>query len=416
MSGKCYDIIVVGGGPGGYSAAIAAAKEGQSVLLFEGEAIGGTCLNVGCIPTKYLLDKAAALEKIRSLAGKKILEEAGYYSFRKIQEGREAVVKKLVSGVEYLLKANHVEVIRKNARFETPGQVTCDGQIYEGKNIILATGSQSSRIPIPGAEYAITSTEALSLEKVPKKLTVIGGGVIGMELASAFHSFGSEVTVIEVLPELFPAEDRKAVNYLSKELKKRGLKILCKTAVKEIKKTLDGYLVAYEGEESGEISADVVLMATGRKARLSGIDVEALGLELTGTKEIRTDCHMQTNLPHVYAMPAFAAVGMGEEKAREEGIQPAAGEFSYVGNGMALAEGAEGLVRVIMDQEKKETIGVQIVGEGAPELILSASLAVKNRMTLEEWESMIVAHPSLSEMIKEAALDCFGKSIHGNVR
>ena len=115
-------------------------------------------------------------------------------------------------------------------------------------------------------------------------------------------------------------------------------------------------------------------------------------------------------------MPAFAAVGMGEEKAREEGIQPAAGEFSYVGNGMALAEGAEGLVRVIMDQEKKETIGVQIVGEGAPELILSASLAVKNRMTLEEWESMIVAHPSLSEMIKEAALDCFGKSIHGNVR
>ncbi len=459
MSGKCYDIIVVGGGPGGYSAAIAAAKEGQSVLLFEGEAIGGTCLNVGCIPTKYLLDKAAALEKIRSLAGKKILEEAGYYSFRKIQEGREAVVKKLVSGVEYLLKANHVEVIRKNARFETPGQVTCDGQIYEGKNIILATGSQSSRIPIPGAEHAITSTEALSLEKVPKKLTVIGGGVIGMELASAFHSFGSEVTVIEVLPELFPAEDRKAVNYLSKELKKRGLKILCKTAVKEIKKTLDGYLVAYEGEESGEISADVVLMATGRKARLSGIDVEALGLELTGKKEIRTDCHMQTNLPHVYAigdvaggfqlahaayaegeaavrhilggqeeadlavmprciytMPAFAAVGMGEEKAREEGIQPAAGEFSYVGNGMALAEGAEGLVRVIMDQEKKETIGVQIVGEGAPELILSASLAVKNRMTLEEWESMIVAHPSLSEMIKEAALDCFGKSIHGNVR
>ena len=459
MSKKDYDIIVIGGGPGGYSAAISAAKEGQKVLLFEGEAIGGTCLNVGCIPTKYLLDKAAALEKIRSLAGKRILEEAGYYSFQKIQEGRSAVVKKLVGGVEYLLKANRVDVVRKNAVFGQPGQVECDGEVYEGKHIIIATGSQSSQIPIPGAEYAITSTEALALSKVPKKLTVIGGGVIGMELASAFHSFGAEVTVIEVLPELFPAEDKKAVSYLTKELKKRGIQIFCGTGVKEIRKAADGYQVVYGGEESGEAQADIVLMATGRKPRLTGIGAEALGLELTEKKEIKTDCHMQTNLPNVYAigdvaggyqlahaayaegeaavahilgkegeadlavmprciytMPAFAAVGMSDEKAKEQGIETAAGEFSYVGNGMALAEGAEGLVRVLMDKRQKKTIGVQIIGEGAPELISFASLAVKKELTLEEWGNLIVAHPSLSEMVKEAALDCFGLSVHGSVK
>lgn len=459
MSEKIYDIIVIGGGPGGYSAAISAAKEGQKVLLFEGEAIGGVCLNAGCIPTKYLLDKAAAMEKIRDLTGKKILEEAGYYSFRKIQEGREAVIKKLVGGVEHLLKANQVEVIRGNASFRQTGQVECDGKIYEGKNIIIATGAESSRIPIPGAEYAITSTETLALSKVPKRLTVIGGGVIGMELASAFHSFGAQVTVIEVLPELFPAEDRKAVSYLTKELRKRGLQIYCGTSVKEIRKEADGYQVVYEGEESGEAPADVVLMATGRKPRLTGIDAEALGLELTEKKEIKTDSHMQTNLPHVYAIgdvaggyqlahaayaegeaavshilgkegeadlavvprciytiPAFAATGISSEKAKELGIETEIGEFSYVGNGMALAEGADGLVRVLMDKRQKKTIGAQIIGEGAPELISFASLAVKKELKLEEWENLIVAHPSLSEMVKEAALDCFGKSVHGSVK
>lgn len=220
MSENSYDLIVIGGGPGGYAAAISAAKEGLSVLLFEGRYIGGTCLNVGCIPTKYLLDKAAAMEKIRALTNKEIFRDAGLYSFQKIQSGRTEVVKKLVGGVEYLLKANHIEVVRKDAVLKGAGEVECDGTLYRAKDIIIATGSTAASIPIPGAEHTITSTEALELNKVPKNLVVIGGGVIGMELASAFCSYGSEVTVVEVLPELFPGEDKEMISYLTKELKK----------------------------------------------------------------------------------------------------------------------------------------------------------------------------------------------------
>lgn len=459
MSEKIYDIIIIGGGPGGYSAAIAAAKEGMSVLLFEGAAVGGTCLNVGCIPTKYLLDKAALLEKVRALADKKIFKDLGLFSFKKIQQGKEEVVKKLVGGVEYLLKANHVDVVRGFAELKEAGKVECEGKIYEAKDIIIATGSSSAGIPIPGAEYTIDSTQALALSEIPKRLAVIGGGVIGMELASAFCSYGSEVTVIEVLPSLFPAEEEKMSFYMQKELKKRGINILCGTKVKVIEKAGRSFRIFYEGEEPGEIYADTVLMATGRKANLRGIHVDALGLAVTEKNEIETDENMQTNIPHIYAigdvaggyqlahaayaegeaavahiqgkaeaadldvmprciytMPPYAAAGISEAQAKERGHEVVTGEFSYTGNGMALAEGAEGLVHVVMDARSRTTLGIQIVGECAPELISCASLAVKNKMTFDQWHKMIVAHPSLSEMIKEAALDCFGKSIHGAVK
>lgn len=452
MDKQGYDVIVVGGGPGGYTAAISAAKEGLSVLLFEGEYIGGTCLNVGCIPTKYLLDKAAALEKIRALTGQHILKEAGLFSFEKIQTGREAVVKKLTGGVEYLLKANKVTVIKKFAQVKAAGEVVCDGVTYTGKNIIIATGAVPASIPIPGAEYTITSTSALTLEQVPEKLVVIGGGIIGVELASAFCSYGSQVTVIEVLPKLFPGEEEAAVSYMTKELKKRDIRILCGTRVKSIGRAENCYQVTYEGEESGVADADVVLMATGRKANLEDIDA-CIALNTKG--EIEVNEYMQTSIPHIYAigdaaggyqlahaayaeaetavnhilgkaepvnldimprciytMPPYAAVGISTAQAQEKGIKAVSGEFSYTANGMALAEDAQGMVRVIMDREKQTTLGVQIVGECAPEMIGLASAAVKDEMTLKQWQQMIIAHPSLSEMIKEAALDCFGKSVH----
>lgn len=450
-----YDLIVIGGGPGGYSAAIAAAKEGLSVLLFEGGHIGGTCLNVGCIPTKYLLDKAAAMEKVRSLVDRKIFRECGLFSFRKMQKGREEVVHKLVSGVEYLLEANKVRVVHAFATLAGPGEVESDGNIYRGNDILIATGSVPSSIPIDGAEHAITSTQALELEKVPGRLAVIGGGVIGMELASAYCSLGSEVTVIEVLPELFPAEDRKAVAYMTRALRKRGIHMYCGTKVQKVEKAETGLRVYYEGKKSGVAEADVVLMATGRKPNLNGIDAEAAGILLTPKGEIQVDAYMETSVPHIYAigdavggyqlahaayaegeaavrnitgrseavdlsvmprciytMPAFAAVGISAEKAGEMGIAAVTGEFAYSANGMALAEGAEGLVRVVMDREDKTTLGVHIVGENAPEMIAFASAAVRDKMTLDAWEKMVVAHPSLSEMIREAALDCFGKSVH----
>lgn len=459
MGESVFDLIVIGGGPGGYSAAISAAKEGLSVLLFEGGSMGGTCLNEGCIPTKYLLDKAAAMEKVRALTEKEIFKEPGLFSFQKIQKGKEEVVKKLTSGVEYLLKANKVKVIHGFAELKETGKAECEGKIYEAKDIIIATGSESMNIPVAGAEYTINSTQALALESVPKRLAIIGGGVIGMELASAYCSYGSEVTVLEAMPSLFMAEDKKMISYVEKELTKRGIRILTGRKVKVIEKAGLSRRIFFEGEKPEEIYADVVILAAGRKPVYKGIDVEKLGLALTKKREIQVDEHMQTSIPHVYAigdviggyqlahaayaegeaavshilgkdekpepsimprciytMPAYAAVGLTEAKAKEQGIEIVKGEFSYSGNGMALAEGAEGFVQVLMEKETKTTIGIQIAGEGAPELLSFAALAVKKHMTFGEWQQLIVAHPSLSEMIKEAALDCFGKSVHGAVR
>ncbi|MCP1108927.1 dihydrolipoyl dehydrogenase [Ohessyouella blattaphilus] len=457
MSEKIYDLIVIGGGPGGYYAAIKAAKAGLSVLVFEGENVGGTCLNVGCIPTKYLLDKASAMERVRALTGQKIFREPGLFSFRKIQEGRVQVVNKLVGGVDHLLKSNQITVIRKFATMKKAGEVQCEDIVYKGKDVIIATGSVPTEVPIPGAEYTINSTQMLSIERVPSKLTVIGGGVIGMELASAFHSFGSEVTVIEVLSTLFPGEDEKIISFMTKELKRRGINILCGTRVKAISQKGAQRMVTYEGEENGEVTADVVLMATGRKANLRGIEVESIGIELNERGEIKVNEYLQSSVSHVYAIgdaiggfqlahaayaegeaavdhilgkedaldesvmprciytiPAMAAVGITEKQANERGIETVTGSFSYGANGMALAEGAQGLVLVVMDKKKKTTLGVHITGECAPELISFAGLAVQQKLTLEEWEKLIVAHPSLSEMIKEAALDCFGKNVHGS--
>lgn len=451
-----YDVIVIGGGPGGYTSAIAAAKRGKKTAIFEKADLGGTCLNVGCIPTKFLLDKAAAIEKIRDLTDKGIFREAGLFSFKKIQAEKSKVVKRLTGGVGALLKKNGVYHFSDEAVLHPNRVVVSDGKEFTADNVIIATGSEPVRIPIPGAELAIDSSGALNLEKVPGRLTVVGGGVIGLEMASAFASFGSEVTVVEVLEELSPGEERAAVNQMKRALEKRGIKLLLGGRIEEIKKADYGLTAVcrYQGEPM-RVAADQVLMAVGRKPRLDGINAELLGIKLTDKGFIAVDTHMRTNLPNVYAVgdvaggyqlahaafaeaevavsnicgkvtennadymprciytsPAFAAVGTTSEKAKHQGIECITGSFPYEGNGMALAEGASGTIYVLMDTATKKTLGVQIVGEGAPELISFATAAVVNGTTLEEWEKLVVAHPSLSEMIKEAALDCFGKAIH----
>ncbi len=447
-----FDLIVIGGGPGGYSAAITAARSGLAVLLCEKEHLGGTCLNVGCIPTKYLLDKAAHLEKTRQLMSRKIYKDAGFYSFKKIQEQKEAAVKKLVGGVSALLTGSGVTVVKGEAVFDTPGQVRCGSEVYTAKNILIATGSKPIALRIPGAQYALDSTAALALRKVPKRLAVIGGGVIGLELASAFRSYGAEVTVLEYMNDLFPNEERNVIAYLKRALEKRGIRILCGTQVQAIEKGNGALHVVYAG---GEVEADEVLMATGRGANLAGIDAEKLGLELTKKREIVVNEYMQTNLDGVYAigdviggyqlahaayaeaetaihrilggnkpldetviprcvytLPPFAAVGITSQQAEKAGIATTIGKFDYAGNGMALAEDASGIVNVVMDKETRRTLGVQIVGECAPEMIAFAALAVAQKLTYEDWERTIVAHPSLSEMLREAALDTFGGSVH----
>lgn len=463
-----FDLMVLGGGPGGYSAAIAAAKGGLKVALFEKEKLGGTCLNVGCIPTKYLLDKAGVLEKIRALSGKGCFRDAGSYSFSAVQDGKAEVVDKLVGGVAALLKANGVTVVKGEARLLAPGRAVCAGAEYEADYAIIATGSRPAGIPIPGAELCIDSTDALALKKVPRRLAVIGGGVIGLELASAYASFGSEVTVIEMMGAILPNEEKSVASHLVKALASRGIKIATGSRVERVEKAggTSDYRVSYSGPRGPEAAeADIVLMAIGRKASLTGVDASALGLEITDKGFLKVDGHMQCSIENVYAvgdaaggyqlahaayaeaeaavahilwkrsgikaqsaepepvdmraiprcvytLPCFAAVGLTLDQARKEGRDAVLGTFRYEGNGMALAEGASGMVCVVMDRNDRTTLGAHIAGENASELIAFAASAVAGKMSMEAWERLIVAHPSLSEMVREAALDAFGKSVH----
>ena len=449
-----FDLLILGGGPGGYSLATAAAKKGLKVAVFEKATLGGTCLNVGCIPTKYLVDKALTMDKVKGLSKRGIFEAPLSLNFEKVQKGKELVVKKLTGGVKFLLEGAGVTIIYGEASLKADRVVECGGEKYQGKHVVIATGSETMIIPIPGHEYCITSTEVLNMTEVPASMVVMGGGVIGLELACAFQAFGTKVTVVEMLPELLPMNERAAVEQLVSHMKKLGVKIQTGAKMLRVEKTEDGLRAYYEKDGAGQmVECQEVLMAVGRKACLDGIDAEALGLELE-RRCVKVDERQRTNLPGVYAigdaagglqlahaayaegeralldilgeevpapgpipacvytLPCFASVGLTQAAARAEGYSPVMGTFDYNNNGMALAEGATGAVYVVADEESRKTLGVTIVGENASEMIGMATLAVQQGMSLEEWENTVVAHPSLCEMMKESALDCFGMAIH----
>ena len=450
-----FDVLVIGGGPGGYSLGIAAAKAGLKAALFEKEHLGGTCLNVGCIPTKYLVDKALAMNKVRALVKKDIFRDAGTFSFKKIQAGKAEVTGKLVGGVQFLLKKQGVTVVTGEAELKKDRVVVCGGKEYQGKYVVIATGSQPLMIPIPGHELCIDSTGALNLPALPRSMVVMGGGVIGLELACAFAGYGTEVTVVELMPELMPREQKEAVRVVLKALKQQGIRLLTGAKMLRVEKTAAGLKAVYEQDgQEGAVEAEQVLMAAGRKPNLSGISAADLGLAMN-SKFIAVDDHQRTNLPGVYAIgdvvggyqlahaayaegeaaladmlgrdepygtvpvpvctytiPCFASVGLTTEAAKEAGYDPCLGSFDYSANGMALAEGASGSVYVVMDKATKTTLGVTIVGENASELIAFGADAVRDHLTVEQWQRMVVAHPSLCEMVREAALDAFGASVH----
>ncbi len=453
---ETFDILVIGGGPGGYSLAIAAARKGLKVALFEKEHLGGTCLNIGCIPTKYLVDKANTLEKLRGLVKKEIFTEAGSLNYQQVQKGKSDVTAKLVGGVSFLLKKSGVTVITGEAVLKADRVVECGGQQYSGKNVVIATGSAPMMIPVPGHEYCIDSTGALALPTLPASMVVMGGGVIGLELACAFAAYGTQITVVEMMPELLPREQKEAVRILTREMKKLG--IVLKTGAKMLRIEKNGQLLRAVYEIGGaEESADCeqVLMAAGRRANLTGIDAQALGLALDQKHCIVVDDHLRTNLPGVYAigdvvggyqlahaayaegeaaladilgedkpygtmpvpvctytLPVLASVGLTTEAAAQAGYEPVMGSFDYSANGMALAEGAVGRVFVVADKATTKTLGVTIVGENSSEMIAFAAAAVAEGWTTDQWEKTIVAHPSLCEMVREAALAAFGRSVH----
>ncbi len=454
-----YDILIVGGGPAGYAAAVAAARNNASVAVFENEHLGGTCLHVGCVPSKYLLDKAHELIKVRKLMATGIFRNTGEFSLAKIQEGKAQVISQLEKGVQHLLESWNITVIQGTGTLVSPHEVSCNGTVYQGKNILIASGSQPVAPPIKGIENALDNTGILSLRSLPKHLVVIGGGVIGLEMASAYAAFGSEITVLEMMEHILPGEDSQLVSLLVNSLKKQqGITVKTGVQVQKLEKSAKGFTLSCKKVEGPTftVDADIVLSSAGRKANLKGLGIEKLGIALDQKGFIVVDENYMTNvegvfaagdviggwqLAHaafaeaelaigrmlhvegpselsevprcVYSIPALASVGLTEKQAVERGIEVKTGSYAYRGNSMALAEGEpEGMAKVIVDASSDTVIGVHICGVSAPELISSATLAVNSHLTAAQWSDTITAHPTISEVLHESVLNVTGKSLH----
>ena len=448
------DLIIIGAGPGGYETAVRAAKAGLQVVVIEKEHLGGTCLNAGCIPTKCLCHSAEDLPPSLSQGRG---EETSIYLAEAIARKNE-VVEKLKAGVAQLMKAPGITLVEGEARFVNQHTIAV-GQMVNGQwsmvneftspNIIIATGSVTKFLPIPGAhaEGVLTSTEMLNLTTLPQRLTIIGGGVIGLEFASIFQAMGSQVTVIEFCKEVLPLFDRDLAKRLRTSLKKRGIEFHTSAAAKEIH---EGTPLMVDFEEKGKlqsVEADVVLMAVGRAANLNSMNLADVGIETT-PRGIVVDEHMQTNVPGIYAIgdvngliqlahaasaqgkvaldnilnssprggwegtlipsavftvPEAAMVGKTEEQLEEAGIEYQTHKSMYRANGKALAmEAEDGLVKILTDNEGK-ILGCHILGAHASDLIHEATLAMRLGATIHDIADTVHAHPSLSEILLAAA-------------
>jgi dihydrolipoamide dehydrogenase len=452
MSEERYDLAIMGGGPGGYAAAVMAARHGLKVVLFEAKRLGGTCLNVGCIPTKYLLHKAALIAEIRQQTAAGVFKDAGLFSWKKVIAGKDEVVRKLTHGIDGLLASHQVQVVNAAATLTAPGEVTAANRTYKVKDVIIATGSANASLPVPGSAGAdiLDSTALLQLERVPASLTIIGGGVIGLEFASIFAAVGSKVTVVEMLNALLPGEDREAVGVLERELKRAKITFQLGRAVKGISGTM---VTLADGTT---ITAEKILVAIGRQPVLAGIDAAKLGLRLTKPGHLQVDSHQETNLPHVYAigdvaggwqlahaayaeaeiamaqilgkpcavqlelmprciysLPQLAAVGLTEEQVRERQIAYQRGVFPLAASGKALAdEAGTGMIKVLSAASDGRILGVHAVGAQAAEWLAPALTLMNMKGTVADLATMIFPHPTCSEAFKEAALAGENASLH----
>jgi len=452
------DLIIIGGGPGGYVAAIRARQLGMKVALIEKEALGGTCLNRGCIPTKAYYKNAEMLRSLSSMSEFGIGGIAGWdFDLGAARQRKEKIVQNLVTGVGDLLKGNGVEVIRGQASIESPGKVRADGQLVEGKRILIASGSVNAELLIPGKDLpgVLSSDDILDLSEVPPRLLIIGGGVIGMEFACIFRAFGSKVTVLEAAPNILGRLDAELVKRMNVYLKRQGIQIHTDVMVQEIVPAENGLRVNAAGKKGEMIAdADMVLMATGRRPNTSWINLDKLGIE-TDKGFITVDDNFETSVSGIYAIgdmipgpmlahlasregvaavermagmdsrldydavpaciftfPEIASVGLGENEAQARGINCRIGKSLLASNGKAMTMGEkDGVIKVIAD-EKERIIGFHIIAPHASDLILEATLMVQEELHVSQILNTIHPHPTLGEALQEAVMDIHKEAIH----
>ncbi len=456
------EIVIIGGGPGGYVAAIQAARLGGKVTLIEKEELGGTCLNWGCIPTKALIRGVEILDTVEGGKDFGILAGGVTVDFAKLSARKDRAVKTLVSGVAGLMKSNGIEVIKGRGKLVSPQKVQVENgsqsTTLQARKVILATGSSSAQIPIPGSQLpgVIDSKGALQLTRVPASMAIIGAGPIGLEFAAIFAALGSKVTVLELLPQILPTEDGEVAAALDKSLKRYKIQTYTGTQVKEFSESAGQFKVkAVTAEGEKNFDAETILMAVGRRPNLEGLGLEEAGVRYS-KKGIEVNPKMETNVPGIYAigdvtgqwllahfafaqgevaaanavgrdvkidprvvprcvytLPEVASVGLSEKEAKEKGYEIKLGRFPFAANGKAAILGERtGFVKIVADAKYGEVLGVSIFGPHATDLIGEAVLAMRLEATAEDIAQAIHPHPTLTEAMKEAALDADGMALH----
>ena len=469
---ESFDVIIIGAGPGGYVCAIRAAQLGLKVACVEKRAtLGGTCLNVGCIPSKALLHSSEEFEKAgHALAEHGVIVDGVRLDLTKMQMRKGGVVGANVKGVEFLFRKNKVTWLKGTGRILAAGQVDVGGTVHTAKHIVIATGSEST--PLRGVEIdekrIVTSTGALELDKVPGHLVVIGAGVIGLELGSVWRRLGARVTVIEFLDRILPGMDSETATAAHRVLAKQGLTFRLGAKVTAATPNGEGVTLTVEpakggasenpakGGASEDIEADVVLLAIGRRPHLDGLGLDAAGVALDERGRVRTDAHYTTNIPGIYAIgdaiagpmlahkaedegvalaerlagkaghvnygvipgvvytwPEIASVGQTEDELKAAGIAYNVGKFPFTANGRARAMGdMDGFVKILADKTTGRVLGAHILGPDAGTLIAEIALAMEFGASSEDIARTCHAHPSLPEAVKEAALAVEGRALH----
>ncbi|TMF02942.1 MAG: dihydrolipoyl dehydrogenase [Chloroflexi bacterium] len=486
---SAFDVVIVGGGPGGYPAAIRAAQYGLRVALVEKERAGGVCLNWGCIPTKAMLRTADVLETMQHSADFGVLADNVRLDYPAVLKRKDTIVKGLTDGVGQLLRANGVTVYSGHARFTSANAIDvvgvgksplgAGGPLYNapsdhvgqptarvaGKNVIIATGSTPAQLPIPGVELpgVINSDGAFLLKEVPRRIIIVGGGAVGTEWATLFSAFGSEVTLVELLPNLLPFEDEDMGRTLARSFQKRGIKILTSSTVAKIEegsekraKTLRVTITDKDGKNEQTSEVENVLIGVSRRPNTIDMNLEVTGVQTDKRGYITVDDRMRTNVKNVFAIgdvvgkvllahvathqglvtagviaghdekmdykavpaatfthPEVASVGLTEQKAREAGHDVVVGKFPFAALGRAQTYGnTDGLIKIVADKKYGEVLGVHIIGPSASDLIPEGVLALQLEATLEDIANTIHAHPTLGEGSMEAAMVALGLPVH----